>query len=272
MYRLPFVKMSATGNDFIVANEADCRDIDPVWLAQRLCARAFSVGADGLIVVGPKVNGGVQIQFFNSDGSFAEMCGNGSRCAARFAVEHGFAHGRHFQLVTDSGLLDVSHENGQIFDVAMPTPVNFAPNLLTVSVGGRSAPVHSVQVGVPHAIVVVDAVENLSDQELVEVGRALRHDSRFPEGTNVNFVTFAPDGTVRQRTYERGVEGLTYACGSGATATAFTIHTLNTIPWPVKLTVDGGRLTITERDGQLWLSGDTRVIATGIIEPDAFTW
>ena len=271
MPRLPFWKMSGAGNDFIVVDEAACEGLDRSWLARKLCARALSVGADGLIVMSEVDREQVRIHFYNPDGSDAEMCGNGSRCAARYAVARGLVDPGHFRLLTDSGDLEVLAGDGA-FQVVMPEPGNVCFDLMEIEEQGERVAVHGVQIGVPHAVVVLPDVERFSDEDLTRIGRALRYDAHFPHGTNTNFVSLVPGKPLRQRTYERGVEALTKACGTGSTATAFVMTTRFGLDFPVELTVDGGRLRVDRRDGRLWLSGDARLIATGEIEPDAFSW
>jgi diaminopimelate epimerase len=268
---LPFWKMSGAGNDFVVVDARNGEDVDFPWLAQRVCTRALSLGADGLIVVEPMDRDRVRIRFFNPDGSAAEMCGNGSRCAARYAVERDFVNPGSFQLLTDSGALEVITADGA-FQVVMPDPKDLRFDVMEIEEAGERFSVHSVQIGVPHAVVPLENVERFSDDDLTRIGRCLRHHANFPAGTNTNFVTVGPDQRVRQRTYERGVEALTKACGTGSTASAVVLTSRFGLSWPVELAVDGGCLTIDRRDSQLWLSGDARVIAKGKLEPEAYSW
>ncbi|HET7037016.1 MAG TPA: diaminopimelate epimerase [Thermomicrobiaceae bacterium] len=269
MPEIPFRKLSGAGNDFILIDEREC-ELDPAWLAQHVCRRARSLGADGLILVGPDP-AGVRVRFYNPDGSRAELCGNGSRCAARDAVERGLASGPRFTLLSDSGALAVEARPDGSYAVAMPVPSNVQPGLLAVEVRGEPVEVHALRVGVPHAVLFVPDVEAPSDDELTRLGRALRHDPAFPAGANVNLVTPLPRGGLRQRTYERGVEALTLACGTGATASATMAHQLLGRPWPVSVQVDGGRLTIDHHHSHPWLCGPARLIARGVLMPDALS-
>ncbi|MGA7673199.1 MAG: diaminopimelate epimerase [Nitrolancea sp.] len=271
MRRLSFWKMSGAGNDFIVVDAGDLDGTDPSWLAQRICTRALSLGADGLILIEPVDRQHVTIHFYNPDGSAAQMCGNGSRCAARYAADHGYVDPGGFQLLTDSGPLDVIAGDG-LFQVVMPKPVDLRLDFMEIEEAGERYPVHAVQIGVPHAVVVLPDVEQFSDADLTRIGRGLRHNANFPAGTNTNFVTIKPDGRVRQRTYERGVEALTKACGTGSTASAVVLTAKFRLDRPIELDVDGGRLRIDRRAEQLWLSGDARVIARGQLDPEALAW
>lgn len=269
---LPFVKLSGAGNDFIVVAEEHCRDLDSGWLASRLCTRALSVGADGVIVVGPAERGAARIRFYNPDGSLAEMCGNGSRCAARYAAERGLVDGPEFWLLTDSGELPVVARADGRYEVVMPEPDRVQFNRMWIDEDGQRYAVHALWVGVPHVVIAMPGVERVSDERLIALGRTLRYHPNFPSGTNVNFARIVPGEPIRQRTYERGVENLTKACGTGATATAFVARTLFDRPWPLDLTVDGGHLSVDMRDGRLWLIGDARVVYRGTAGPDAVDW
>ena len=270
--RLPFVKMSGAGNDFIVVAGEDLGERDPAGLASRLCTRALSLGADGLIVVEPAEPGAARIRFYNPDGSRAEMCGNGSRCAARYAVDRELVAGGSFRLLTDSGELPVVVREAGRFAVVMPQPAEVRFTLMWVDDAGARYPLHALRVGVPHAVVVMPGVARRTDAELTALGRTLRHHPAFPDGTNVNFADLAAGAPIRLRTYERGVEALTRACGTGSTATAFVARALYDLPWPIELDVDGGRLWVEASDGALWLVGDARIIARGVLGPDALDW
>lgn len=269
--RIPFWKMSGAGNDFIVVDETACDGLDLSSLARQVCTRALSLGADGLIVISPVDRTCVNIRFFNPDGSVAEMCGNGSRCAARYAADRGYVDPRQFQLLTDSGTHDVIAADGT-FQVVMPEPQNLTFDVMQFEEAGEPFSLHSVVIGVPHAVVLMPDIDRFSDADLTRIGRTLRHDTHFPAGTNSNFVTLLPENRVRQRTYERGVEALTKACGTGSTATAVVLTKHFGNSWPVELDVDGGRLSVDQRDGHLWLSGDARLIARGELEPEALRW
>jgi diaminopimelate epimerase len=269
---LPFVKMSGAGNDFIVLASRDMAEIDPGWLAARICTRGLSLGADGIIIVSPRDRESVEIRFYNPDGSVAEMCGNGSRCAARYAVENRLVEGSEFSLLTDSGALQVRVEGGSQFHVMMPESERLELDYMTWQTDDKDLPVHAVTIGVPHCVVPVDSLSETSDDQLIQIGRALRHHEKFPYGVNTNFVELRADSAVRQRTYERGVENLTKACGTGATAIAHVLTRLGEIELPVDLVVDGGRLRVSFEGGRYWLSGDTRLIATGVLSPEALEW
>lgn len=269
---LPFVKMSGAGNDFVVFAADDVQDLDPGSLAEKLCTRGMSVGADGIIIVTPEDDASVRIRFFNPDGSLAEMCGNGSRCAARYAVDNKLVTADRFKLLTDSGDLPVQRQDSGDFRVVMPPPRRFELAYLQHRDGNLELTVDAVTVGVPHCVVQVEDLDDFADNRLVRIGRSLRQHEDFPDGVNVNFVEARGDGTVRQRTYERGVENLTRACGTGATAVSSVLMKRGLVDPPVQLDVDGGRLTIAVENNEYWLSGDARTIYTGVLTPEALDW
>jgi diaminopimelate epimerase len=269
---LPFVKLSGAGNDFIVFAEEDVRELNHSLLAKRLCTRGMSVGADGIIIVTPGNESSVTIRFFNPDGSLAEMCGNGSRCAARYAYDNRLVTVDEFSLETDSGSLDVQRMESDKFRVVMPPPRRMELDYLQYQDEDASLTVDSVRVGVPHCVVQMAGLDDISDDRLIRIGRGLRYHEDFPDGVNVNFGELREDGTVRQRTYERGVENLTKACGTGATAIASVLMKRVLVDPPVQLMVDGGRLTIAVENNEYWLSGDARMIYTGVLHPEADEW
>src|SRR5579875_3386389 len=155
---LPFVKLSGAGNDFIALTAADCAGLDLPGLARSLCTRALSLGADGLIIIAPEPEQAVRITFYNPDGSRAEMCGNGSRCAARYAVDNGLVERQPFRLLTDSGALAVLPQPDNRFEVVMPEPERPQFELMSIDFLGTTCQVHSVWVGVPHAVLLASDV------------------------------------------------------------------------------------------------------------------
>jgi diaminopimelate epimerase len=269
---LAFTKLSGAGNDFIVFAEEDVRELDHSLLAKRLCTRGMSVGADGIIIVTAVNESAVTIRFFNPDGSLAEMCGNGSRCAARYAFDNRLVRKSEFKLLTDSGDLPVQRLEDGWFRVVMPPPRRIQLDYLTHEDESKSMTVDAVRVGVPHCVIQMEGLDDLPDSQLIRIGRALRYHEAFPDGVNVNFVEKQQDGVLRQRTYERGVENLTRACGTGATAIANVLMKRGVVDPPVELVVDGGRLMIAVENNEYWLSGDARMIYTGVLDPEAFDW
>ena len=218
MQKLKFWKMSGAGNDFVLLAEEGQPAAALKKLAVRLCDRPDGVGADGLLCVGRSGAGQVSVRYFNRDGSEA-FCGNGSRCAALWACEYGLAGGWAFTLSTSAGELAA--------EIMSQTEVRMRmPPVKRVSLrhkGAWSKPVktlHFLDTGVPHAVVPVEDVEKVN---VAETGAALRRHKAFGAGgANVNFVQ-AGKGLLKVRTFERGVEAETLACGTGITASAVAL-------------------------------------------------
>ncbi len=234
-----FTKMSGAGNDFIVMDNRDGRLPEPLEnLAGAMCPRRTAVGADGLIVVEPpKGDEDFSMRYYNADGTEADLCGNGARCVARFAHELSIASslmsfsspaGRHRATVEESGVR-----------VGMPAPEGLGARV-EVTVGGERATALYLVVGVPHAVVFHDDVGSL---DVEAEGRRIRSDKAFePEGANVDFAQVAGESSLRIRTYERGVEAETLACGTGAVASAVAACSEGFVKMPVAVRTWGGEL------------------------------
>ncbi|MBC7354836.1 MAG: diaminopimelate epimerase [Desulfomicrobiaceae bacterium] len=264
MKTIPFYKMHGSGNDFILLDNRELAlppEVMPLW-AKALCRRAFSVGADGLIVLEPADAGAdVRWHFFNADGSRAEMCGNGSRCAAALAYRLGMAPAT-LTLATDAGPV-----RAQVFAETDEVQVQLTELKdrkldMALDVDGTTVTVHFANTGVPHAVVLVPDVAAV---DVAHMGRSLRfHPAFAPAGTNANFAQVIDRGRLLLRTYERGVEAETYACGTGAAATAAVAHALGLTDDTVRLTTSGGEeLGVTVRGNQLQLRGKAVFVFRG---------
>ncbi len=267
-----FYKMSGSGNDFILvdnrARVAPEENLGP-WIAS-LCRRKHSVGADGFILIEDSERADFKWRFFNSDGGEAEMCGNGGRCVARLAYLTGIA-GPRLSFETKVGVIRAEVMGGRVkLEMPQPTAVQHDYSL---KVGGEPLTVSSVAVGVPHVVVWVDDIE---DAPVTRLGPAIRyHDHYAPAGTNVNFVQSLDNGTFAIRTYERGVEDETLACGTGSVASALVAAAKGKAGSPAVLHTRGGEfLTIhfvRDENGfrDVFLEGDARVIYEGKLWPEA---
>jgi diaminopimelate epimerase len=264
---LPFAKMCATGNDFIVIDDRAGRfDRDDEAGIRRLCTRRLSIGADGLLLLVPDPELDFAMVYFNSDGREASMCGNGARCIAFFAHRAGAA-GREMTFRSRSGVHEaVLHGiDGDRADVAvtMGDPVDHRPDR-RIELDGRSLRVGSVDTGVPHAVL---RVEDLDAVDVRGEGRAVRHHAAFGEaGANVDFVEFRGGDTIRVRTYERGVEDETLSCGTGAVASALMAASWEGFAAPVRVETASGEVLVVgfERVGtgfrRVTLRGEARVV------------
>lgn len=234
---LDFNKMNGAGNDFVLMdNRAQKIRLTPDQVI-RLCHRQRGVGADGVMLLIPCASGKADWawEFYNSDGSIAEMCGNGARCFARFVQKLTGAQGK---LTFETGAGVISAEfHGERVTVNLTTPKDLKLEQ-KVHISGGAQPVHSLNTGVPHAVLFVPDADQAMVQQL---GRELRYHTHFaPKGTNVNFVQRLGPGRIRVRTYERGVEGETLACGTGVTASALISARLHQFSSPVKVQVQSG--------------------------------
>ncbi len=235
-----FFKMVGTGNDFVVIDNRKSLIGSRAKLAQKLCDRKRSIGADGVLLLEKSNRADFRMRIFNADGSEAEMCGNGIRCIAKFAQEKRIT-GNRFKIETLAGIID-GNIRGPIVKARMIDPKDMQLNF-TVSVDKHPTKLSFVNTGVPHAVCAVSSIEKVDVDTL---GPKLRHHTYFkPRGTNANFVQFLSDGSIKVRTYERGVEGETLSCGTGSTASALIAAALKGFRSPIKVrTASGDTLKI----------------------------
>jgi diaminopimelate epimerase len=273
-FPIPFEKMNGTGNDFVVIDNRG--GIIPLeeqaGFAQKVCRRMFSIGADGLILIETSKTCDFSWNFYNADGSVAEMCGNGSRCAARFAYRHKIC-GPKMSFETLAGVIEAEIcEEEENVRVKMTQPYDFRLDL-SLRLDDVEYPVTYVNTGVPQAIIFVEE----DDVPVKKWGRKVRfHEIFEPNGTNANFVTCLDDGKLKVRTYERGVEDETMACGTGAVASAIYAAMLRGMDSPIDVVTSGGdTLTIhfDLQDGpvveSVYLEGPARVVCIGNLTPES---
>jgi len=260
---VPFTKVVGAGNDFVVVDNRRRRFRRFAPLARWACDRRRGIGADGLVVAERSRRGDLRMRIFNPDGSEPAMCGNGARCVALHAYQAGWAR-RQMAIETRAGILAAHVLNGTRVRLRMPQPRSFAQQ--TLRVRGRSSQVATVTVGVPHAVLVVPDVAHV---DVLGLGRALRYHRHFaPQGTNVDFVQVGRS-TVRLRTYERGVEQETLACGTGATATAAILWKYYHRRSPVRVVTQSGETLCvrfqadTSTIQEISLEGPARVVFSG---------
>ncbi|MCB1130088.1 MAG: diaminopimelate epimerase [Verrucomicrobiae bacterium] len=234
---LHFYKMNGAGNDFVVVDNRDLSlDLDRDTIAA-LCDRHRGIGADGLLAVEPSENGAdFKFRYYNADGGEAEMCGNGARCFGMFTAHLGEEVLNHVTFETIAGTL-AAELVGEGVRIAMSDPKDLTMDS-GASVPGLDATLHFVNTGVPHVVAFVD---DLPGTDVFTHGRAIRrHEAFAPAGTNANFATVLAPGHIAIRTYERGVEDETLACGTGMVACALMHHLVTGSPSPVKVDVAGG--------------------------------
>lgn len=270
-----FWKMNGAGNDFIILNNMEeglPAEAFPI-LARTLCAPHRSLGADGFMVVQPaQGEGDFRMGFYNSDGSLGEMCGNGARCICRYGYETGLA-GETQRVETTAGLVTGRRISRREYQVRLndPTTISLQEELEAEGQRWPCAYVELGNPGLPHAVVPYPGLAGADPQALFRLGRALRNHPRFPKGANVNFYEVTGPDQVLEKTYERGVEDFTLACGTGTGSVVTVLTLLGQVSGRgVKVTMAGGVLTVdVERAGDrvtgLYLTGPTNLVAKGEI-------
>ena len=238
MKYVEFSKMSGAGNDFVVIdNRSNVLKKDLAKLAVKLSDRKYSIGADGLILLEKSKKADLKMRIFNSDGSEAEMCGNGVRCLAKFSADQKIT-GPKLSIETLAGIIYAEVREG-VVRAKMMNPKDFKPKF-QVGVNGHSEELNFINTGVPHA---VKFVRSVAECDVAGLGRTIRHHKHFaPRGTNVNFVALKTGNAIDIRTYERGVEDETLACGTGSTAGALVAAAVKNLKSPVRVYTRGGEI------------------------------
>jgi len=265
-HRLSFYKMHGGGNDFVLMDHRArfIPEAEQPEFARRVCHRQLGAGADGLILIEASPTADFRWRFYNADGSEPEMCGNGGRCAARFAVLTGIAPAI-LTFETLAGVIKAEVKERQV-KLLMAGVGDFRKDQI-IPLEGESLMGHFMKVGVPHVAV---PVRDLEATPVTGWGRAVRFHPMFaPAGTNVNFIRVEGPQTLRIRTYERGVEDETLACGTGAVASALIAARLGQVVSPVTVHTRGGEaLTVYftpegEAFSEVFLEGDALVAYQG---------
>ena len=274
-FEMRFAKMHGIGNDFIVVDGFRQRITDPGALSARLCPRRFGIGADGLILALPSQAADARMRIFNSDGSEAEMCGNGLRCLGKFLYDGGLCQKPEMTIETLAGALrlEIEAPDGVArrvrADMGAPRfapqeiPVDAAANALTLEAGGRALRVFCVGMGNPHAVTYDLYPE---DEEFYRLGPLLEGHPVFPRRANVEFCRLNGDGSVSVRVWERG-DGPTLGCGTGACAVVAAGVSQGLLGRKVEIRLPGGALDIEwAADGRLYMTGPAETVYTGEVE------
>lgn len=268
---IPFTKMSGAGNDFVVIDNMKAwLEADQPSLARAVCSRRFGIGADGLLILEASRRADFCMRYYNADGSYGGMCGNGGRCVARFAADHGIAR-REISFEALDHVYVAATSNASV-KLQMKPASGLIFNKLSRHICHEFS-VHYVDTGSPHAVV---EVASLADLDVHRLGKELRNHQAFaPMGCNVNFFQRDPrSNLIELRTYERGVEAETLACGTGAVASAIIAATLHDISGPIDVKVRSGEhlnVTFTRQDNSfidIVLTGSAYVIFEGTIQYD----
>ncbi|MBL0731797.1 MAG: diaminopimelate epimerase [Desulfosarcina sp.] len=273
MEKINFLKLSGSGNDFIIIDNR-AKLVEESNLSEfikQVCRRKMSVGADGLILIEDTDTADFKWRFYNSDGSIAEMCGNGARCAARFALVNNIA-GKTMVFETIAGRVTAIVKQDTV-KIGMPDPFDVRIGY-PLALSDGSLKLSSINTGVPHVVIIKESIDDI---DVLKTGKEIRfHKEYAPAGTNVNFAVRLDMGLIGIRTYERGVEDETLACGTGSIAVALVMAAIKGMESPLKVkTKSGGILAIhfkktADKFTDIFLEGDARVIYKGELMEDAW--
>lgn len=272
-----FCKFNGAGNDFIILN--NIKEQLPAErfpaIAKTVCERHLSVGADGLMVVEASDKADFRMIYYNSDGSLGEMCGNGARCICRYGYEMGLSDETQ-TIETTSGVMIGRRIDQRRYRIRLPNPSRIELDY-DIELDGVTYPCSYVELGkpsLPHAVIPMEGLREKTPRQLYELGRHLRFHSVFPKGANINFYEITGENRVFLRTYERGVEDFTYACGTGTACVALVLLLKGLTPdGEFHADMEGGELTIDlrrEKDDikTIYLTGPTNFVASGVIMDD----
>lgn len=279
MKTIPFMKMNGCGNDFIVVDDRKEKLMKSFNLSdfvKHVCKRRVSVGADGVIVIKKSDKADFIMRYFNADGSEGEMCGNGARCVSMFAYLMGIVKSN-MKFETIAGIYEsqIKSENSvkvkfpriNIENIKLNQKYNFNDNIKDF---------HYALVGVPHIVLFEKNVKEIKDSDFISMGRKIRYTATlFPDGTNVNFIQVMDRHNIIIRTYERGVEDETFACGTGATASVIVSGMLDKVDSPVRVHTQGGILTVYyllkgKYIDEVYLEGNVRIVVQGYLLPSSW--
>jgi len=273
MRKINFTKMVASGNDFVVIESSPRSPVSsPQSLAKEICDRKFGIGADGLLVLGKSKVADVRMRIFNADGSEAQMCGNGARCVALYTSHKVTRSQCHkVKIETKAGIIGAEINRDKVM-IKLTDPKHIKLGI-PIKINNRILRVNFINTGVPHVVVFVEGLEKI---DVFNLGRQIRYHQRFkPAGTNVNFIEIMDNTSFKIRTYERGVEDETLACGTGSVASAiivagalgyqgtgaqnFSVHTQS--GEILKVYFNSNHNSISD----VWLEGKARIVYKGEI-------
>ncbi len=271
MKQITFVKMVASGNDYVVVDQRSSRSLQGRArlraLAKKICDRREGVGSDGLLVIERSRCAAARMRIINSDGSEAEMCGNGARCAALFVSRHTQKHSKKkpLKIETRAGIIQ-AEVSGDKVKVKLTDPKEIKEDL-SLRIAGRMMRVNFINTGVPHVVVFSEGLDKL---DIKSIGRQLRNHKRFmPRGTNADFIEVRRRDSIAIRTYERGVEDETLACGTGSVAGALIFSLKSGRRGRVSVQTRSGQVLkvyfeqVNRKMRNVWLEGEARIVYKG---------
>lgn len=265
---MKFTKMHGIGNDYVYVNCFEEEVADPNWVSEYVSDRHYGIGSDGLILICPSEVADCRMRMFNEDGSEGSMCGNGVRCVGKYAYDHGIVSSSQISVETLGGIkyLEMQVEDGKVVsvkvDMGVPELTSELPEKITVS--GEELEFVGISVGNPHAVYYRDEVDSL---ELEKIGPAFEHHKRFPDRVNTEFIRVIDREHIQMRVWERG-SGETWACGTGATASAVASMMLGLVEDTVEVQLKGGNLVIhwDRESGHVFMTGPAAEVYHGEIE------
>jgi len=269
---ISFSKLTAAGNDFVLIDNRKniIRDKNYQTLAKKLCNRKYSIGGDGLILLERSILRDFKMRYFNSDGSYASMCGNGGRSIAKFAYDLGIVDLK-MVFETDAGIVnaEILTEDKNRVKLDLYDPKDLTEDI-KIEIEGKGFNVDFINTGVPHVVMFIDDIENI---DVVKYGKIMRFHKVFaPKGANINFVKVVRGNTLIVRTYERGVEDETLACGTGITACGIISVLKGFVKSPVNVIAKGGdRLSVSLKNlsgkvSDVMLEGPALISFKGTVE------
>ena len=265
--KISFSKMVASGNDFILVDQRGRVSLQKLGsLAMQICDRKLGAGADGLLILEKSVKADVKMRIFNPDGSEPQMCGNGVRCVALYSVNH--RRNKQIRIETRAGIIKAKvNQNDAKVRMTLPKNLKLAIPLI---ISKQKIKVNFINTGVPHAVIFVEGLDKIN---VVNIGRQIRFHKKFlPEGANVDFVQIIDDNNIKLRTYERGVEDETLACGTGAVAAALIEARRQRLVLSCRINVHtkSGEVLkvefsrINSKFNDVWLEGKASLVYEGI--------
>ena len=268
---MKFTKMHGNGNDFIVIEDMDNSIQDEETLAKNLCDRHFGIGADGILLVRKSGKAHIQMVIINSDGSYAEMCGNGIRCFAKYVYEKGLVKHETMSIETGDGIKNafLTLDDGLVIDITINMGIpSYNTKLIPalsdeeivrkkLSINNKEYEITSLLLGVPHTVIFGDL-----EKYNVEEGKYIEKHNIFPQGTNVNFCEVLDSQEVWVKTWERGA-GTTLACGTGSCASVVAANKLGLVGHKVKVLIPGGSLLIELKIDGVYMTGPAVITFSG---------
>lgn len=266
---MKFIKMQGAGNDYVYVDCFKEKVENPKKVAIKVSDRHFGIGSDGLILICPSDIADVRMDMYNADGSRGLMCGNGSRCVAKYAYDHGYVKKEKFTMETGAGIkhIEVEPLNG----VAKYINVNMGSAKITsdfpekIEINGKTEEFIGVNVGNPHAVYYINTLEELKNLDLTLIGRYYEKHERFPQGVNSEFIYVEDRKNIHMRVWERG-SGETLACGTGACASAFATMKKGLCDEKVTVHLLGGDLDISLKGDEIYMRGEAEYVFRGEID------